>query len=142
VKSLMVAVAFGIAVGLSLLFAHRAAACAMTEREWYNPTGWEGCTIYGEGIASRWQGPGVARNDCLWPWTDCTPIRITALDTGRSIVVRPTMFGDLYTRTKDQRLVDLDPAAVRALGLDWSRGLYPVIVEPVGGTIPDTAVAW
>jgi hypothetical protein len=105
------------------------------------PTGIAGCEVYGEGIASRWSGPGIARNDCVWPWTGCQPIRITSLDTGISITVTPTMFGDLYTGTADQRIVDLDPAAVEALGLDWSRGLYPVRVEPVTVLLPDTAVS-
>lgn len=100
------------------------------------PTGVAGCVIYGTGIASHWAGPGIARNDCVFPWTDCTPITITSLDTGRSITVTPTMFGDLYTGTARQRIVDLDPAAVSALGLSWARGLYKVRVEPV---LPDTS---
>lgn len=104
------------------------------------PTGIAGCVIYGDGIASSWGGPGVARNDCLWPWTDCTPIRIRSLDTGRVIVRTPLMFGDLYTGTPDQRIVDLDPASVRALGLDPARGLWPVHVTPAVG-LPDTAVS-
>lgn len=117
--------------------------------DWY-PTGVKGCVVYGVGTASHWGGPGVARNDCLWPWTACTPIRITSLDTGRSITVQPTMYGDLYTTTADERIADLDPAAVRALGLDWNRGLYRVRVGPVGKgsspsrsshpALPDTAL--
>lgn len=120
------------------------AACRMTPREDYNPTGWEGCTVYGTGLASRYDGPGVARNDCLWPWMHCTPIRITALATGRTIVVRPVMFCDCYHGTQNERLVDLNRAAVAALGLDWSAGVFPVQVEPVRGhhtpALPDTAV--
>lgn len=125
------------------------AACRLTNIEDYNPTGWEGCTVYGDGIASHWPGPGVARNDCLWPWDHCTPIRITSHQTGLTIIVTPTMFCDCYTHTPRQRLVDLDPAAVRALGLDWADGLYPVTVAPAdrgpsgapGATpLPDTAL--
>ena len=100
------------------------------------PTGVAGCTLYGSGIASRWHGPGVARNDCTWPWRSCQPIRITSLRTGRSIVVVPSTFCDCYTGTANQRLVDLGPAAVAALGLLPSRGLYPVQVEPVKGQLP------
>ena len=116
-------------------------ACELTNREDYNPTGWEGCTRYGDGIASHWAGPGVARNDCLWPWTHCTPIRITSAQTGLSITVTPTMFCDCwYGMAGHERLVDLDPAAVAALGLAWADGLYPVTVEPASGGLPDTAL--
>lgn len=111
----------------------------------YSPTGIVGCIVYGEGTASMWQGPGVARNDCRWPWDACTPISITSLDTGLRIIVTPTMFGDLYTGTPDERIVDLDPRAVAALGLDPSRGLWPVLVAPAPGwtdvAMADTAVA-
>lgn len=143
-KALMVAVLLS-----AFLPAPVSAACHPEPVGPNTPTGVAGCVIYGEGTASHWQGPGVARNDCVYPWADCTTIRITSLDTGRSITVRPTMFCDCYTGTSDQRIVDLDPAAVSALGLSWSRGLYPVRVEPVVpeqriGTplvgMPDTAM--
>jgi len=113
----------------------------------YSPTGIVGCQVYGEGIASWYHGTGVARNDCVYPWIACQPIRITSLDTGRSVVVTPTMFCDCYTGTPDERLVDLDPETVQRLGLNPSRGLFPVRVEPwvVGSepptTLPDTAMA-
>jgi hypothetical protein len=108
----------------------------------HEPTGVKGCEVYGEGTASRYAGPGVARNDCVYPWTSCQPIQITSLQTGITIVVTPTMYCDCYTGTSEQRIVDLDPGAVAALGLDWDRGLYPVSVEPASFapmTLPDTA---
>lgn len=52
-----------------------------------------------------------------------------------------------YTGTPDERIVDLDAATLAALGLDPSQGLFPVVVEPVAGSLdpppvlPDTAMA-
>jgi hypothetical protein len=107
----------------------------------HSPTGIVGCTVYGIGTASMWGGPGAARNDCEWPWRDCQTIAIRSLDTGLVIVVTPTMFGDLYTGTANERIVDLDPGMVAALGLDASRGLFPVEVWPVDASsgLPDTS---
>jgi hypothetical protein len=123
-----------------LLLAGPVVACEQTEAEWYNPTGWEGCEAWGVGRASRWPGPGVATNDCVYPWKDCVPRRVTSLETGRSVVVVPTMFCDCYHGTADEKLIDLDPATVRALGLDWAQGVYWVRVEPQGAQrLPDTA---
>jgi len=98
------------------------------------------------GIASMWAGPGAATHDCIWPWTDCAPRRVTALDTGLSIIVVPQMYCDCYVgytgpHGETERLIDLDPSQVRALGLDPSRGLWRVSVELLGPTIPDTAMA-
>jgi hypothetical protein len=107
------------------------------------PSGLAGCVVYGEGIASTWPGPGAARNDCVYPWTSCTTIAITSLDTGLRIVVTPTMFCDCYQRPgpngEQRRIVDLDQRMVYALGLDPADGLWPVLVEPAAG-LPDTAV--
>ncbi len=108
--------------------------------------------LFGDGTASRWQGPGVARNDCVWPWTDCQPIRITAHQTGLSVIVTPVMWCHCWTGVsgpsgESRRIVDLDPATLSALGLDSSTGLYSVNVEPAPGwavapavqALPDTA---
>lgn len=111
----------------------------------HEPTGVKGCIVYGAGTASRWPGPGVARNDCVYPWRDCQPIRITAVSTGLSIVVTPTMYCDCYTTTPMERIVDLDPAAVAALGLDWADGVYDVVVTTPEQldwyVLPDTAMS-
>lgn len=136
----LIAIAFG---GRSPVRAGTPDGCHAIPVTADTPTGIAGCVIYGEGTASMWGGPGAARNDCLYPWHHCQAIAVQSLTTGLRIVVTPTMFGDLYTGTADQRIVDLDPRMVAALGLDPADGLWPVRVEPVNADtgIPDTAVA-
>jgi len=132
--------AVGILLSLGILIgfvSHVEAACEPYPVTEHSPTGIVGCELYGEGIASRWGGPGVARNDCVWPWTHCTPIAITSLQTGITIIVTPRMFCDCYTGTADERLVDLGPTEVAALGLDPDQGLYPVSVEPASIVAPE-----
>jgi hypothetical protein len=114
----------------------------------YSPTGVVGCVVYGEGTASMWGGPGAARNDCVYPWTDCQTISIQSLQTGLVIIVTPTMYGDLYLGDDDpsnDRIVDLDPGMVAALGLDAAAGLWRVNVTPVDARsgqplLPDTSM--
>jgi hypothetical protein len=131
----------GLVVWLALAPGSAAAACEHYAPNPPNePTGVKGCTVYGEGFASMWGGPGIARNDCVWPFTGCQPIRITSLDTGISVDRTPTMYGDLYTGTPEWRIVDLDPATVAELGLDPARGLWRVTVEPIGIAVADVAL--
>lgn len=54
---------------------------------------------------------------------------VTSLDTGFAVRVPIVEFCDCYTGTNNQRIVDLQYDVVVALGLDISRGLYPVRVE-------------
>jgi hypothetical protein len=144
-------VGVGVAVVLLAVPSPATASCHPIPVTWYSPTGVAGCEIYGEGIASTWPGPGAARNDCLWPWHDCQPIAVQSLQTGVTIIVTPTMYGDLYlgdNNPRNDRIVDLGPAMVEALGLDLGGGLWPVSVTPVDGSgqflsspaLPDTAL--
>jgi hypothetical protein len=132
--------------------------------EWA-PAGWACPPVYGEGIASTWPGPGAARNDCTWPFIDCETVTVTSSDTGLSISVTPVTWCHCWTRVQGpsgetDRIIDLDPSQVRALGLDPSRGLWRVSVhagepreaartpnpEPVGSSptagamLPDTSM--
>jgi len=123
------------------------AACHPIGVTWYSPTGVAGCERYGVGTASMWQGPGAARNDCVWPWRRCQTIRIQSLTTGLTIVVTPTMFCDCWQggigpNGERPRIVDLDPSMIAALGLDPSDGLWKVRVTPVLATttLPNTAM--
>lgn len=101
-----------------------------------------------QGIASTWQGPGAATPDCRWPWTDCQTRAVRSLQTGLVIIVTPQMYCNCYVgrvgpNGETERLIDLDPAQVAALGLDRAQGLFPIEVWTVGpgSGLPDTAMA-
>lgn len=132
---LLATLSLGISIGHAL--AIDTDDCIAEPASIYAPQGFICPPMYGEGIASTWQGPGVASNSCVWPWLDCTPIRITVLETGAWIEVRPTQWcmcwvGVTGPLGETARIVDLGPDEVRALGLPGP-GLWPVRVEPAGG---------
>ena len=90
-------------------------------------------------------------NFCTWERrhsTGCGSVKVTSVDTGLVAVVPVVDFGDLYTGTADERIVDLQYDVVAALGLNLADGLYAVtvepvregLVEPVPPMLPDTAV--
>lgn len=127
------------------------AACRSEPITVNTPTGIAGCEVWGEGTASHYgPGTGVAMNFCTWGLRHeqgCGQVTVTSLDTGISITVPVVDFCDCYTGTPRQRIVDLQYGVVAALGLDLSRGLYPVRVERFeqeigapGTSLPDTAM--
>src|SRR5688500_7320805 len=119
----------------TLLLPQPVTACEPEPASQYAPAGFICAPMYGTGTASAWQGPGAARNDCVWPWLRCVPVVVTALATGRSITVTPSMWCMCWVQTigpngETERIIDLAPDQVRALGLDPSQGLWRVRVDP------------
>lgn len=87
-------------------------------------------------------------NFCTWERrhsTGCGHVKVTSVDTGLVAVVPVVDFGDLYTGTPDERMVDLQYDVLALLGLDPARGLYAVTVQPFregassSTLLPDTA---
>ena len=114
------------------------AACHAVPRTPNTPTGIAGCETWGSGTASWYgsTGSGVAMNYCTWGLRHtegCGRVRVTSLQTHRSVVVPVVDFCDCYTGTARQRIADLQPGVVVALGLERAQGLYPVTVEPISG---------
>jgi rare lipoprotein A (peptidoglycan hydrolase) len=119
------------------------AGCEPTPVTPNTPTGVAGCEAWGEGTASMYgPGNGAAHNACTWTrrhTVGCGSVRITAVDTGRSVVVPLVDFCDCYLGDGDasnDRLIDLQYGVVDALGLNRSRGLWHVVVTPVGSAPP------
>lgn len=160
------AILMGVAVFLltlaALLFVSPARAvdgCYPVKVTGNTPTGIAGCIRFGDGIGSEYgkRGFGVAMNFCTWTLrhsTGCGEVLVSSKDTGRGVIVPVVDFCDCYTGTPDERIVDMLPEVVKALGLDPALGLYPVNVMPVPeqyppappplpatDTIPNTAMA-
>lgn len=125
------------------------AACDAVPVTPNTPTGIAGCDRTGDGIASRYgtSGDGVAMNFCTYArrvTEGCGWVTIQSHDTGVTVTVRVVDYCDCYTGTADERIVDLQPGVVAALGLDPSRGLYPVTVwreDASSSTLADVARA-
>lgn len=109
------------------------AQCEVEPASPWAPQGYICPPMYGEGTASTWPGPGVARNDCVYPWADCPEIVIQSHQTGLTVRVTPTMWcmcwvGVTGPQGETARIADLDPSTLAALGLDPGQGLYGVTV--------------
>ena len=149
---LVVAMAVVVLLVLGFLLQTGVLACSATRVTPDTPTGIAGCYREGVGTASHYgPGNGAAMNYCTWTLRHsqgCGTVRITALDTGRTVHVPVVDFCDCYTGTPDERIVDLQYGVVTQLGLDLGQGLYPVRVQlgashgtHAGATLllPDTA---
>lgn len=78
------------------------------------------------GIASYYDdGPGLY---AALPGWNGVRIRVTVC-AARCVLVQVSDFCQCYVGTRDERVIDLSPAAFRATGTVQSRGLVPVTYE-------------
>jgi hypothetical protein len=88
---------------------------------------------------SKWGDPveyyaaaGPALRDLLGdsnPYHEHYPIRVTNVATGRSIIAVVVDWCSCSSGGKQEKLVDLSPAAFKALGASLGRGILKVEVE-------------
>jgi hypothetical protein len=117
------------------------------------PAGYVCPPQWGDGWASSWSGPGAATNWCthaLRDSTGCGLVRVQSHATGLVILIEPSEWCMCWVSVtgpngETERLIDLDPGMVAALGLDPAAGLWPVSVWPVDTRsgqllLPDTAI--
>ena len=107
---------------------------------WYgNVRKWGEPTVAWYTRKSKWGDPveyyaaaGPALRDLLGdsnPYHEHYPIRVTNVATGRSIIAVVVDWCSCSSGGKQEKLVDLSPAAFKALGASLGRGILKVEVE-------------
>ena len=100
---------------------------------WYTRT-----TRYGAPI-TFYAAAGPALRDLLGdanPYHEHYPVTVTNPRTGISIPVVVTDWCGCSSGSDREKLIDLSPAAFKALGIPLTRGIQPVIVEPARPAAP------